>query len=87
MPTPQKVQEFEKAPETVIQAQEVVVQAQEVVSTQTEKFEKMKASLPKNKPINVIALRDGYYRKERKKVGDKFTIENSDKLGTWMKPY
>jgi len=38
----------------------------------------------KSKPIDVVATRDGYYKQERKKPGDKFTIEGEHQMGDWM---
>lgn len=51
-----------------------------------QQFKDLKDSLPEGEPINVVATRDGLYKRERKKVGDKFTIVDKDDLGTWMKP-
>lgn len=35
--------------------------------------------------VEVVAVRDGFYRNSRKKAGDLFMISNLDKAGSWMK--
>lgn len=37
------------------------------------------------KPIEVVALREGFVRSERKKEGDVFTVASMQKLGSWMR--
>lgn len=37
------------------------------------------------KEIEVVALRLGFYKQERKMEGDAFTVPSLDKVGTWMK--
>lgn len=56
------------------------------INSPREKFEKLKASLPEGKPINVIATADGFYQRSRRKKGDKFTITCKEEFGTWMTP-
>lgn len=36
-------------------------------------------------PINVVALRAGFYKRHRKVEGDKFTIDSEAQMGSWMK--
>lgn len=35
--------------------------------------------------INVIATRAGWYKRIRRAVGDKFTIDGQHQMGKWMK--
>lgn len=44
------------------------------------------AKYPDNKPLQVVALRAGFVDGVRRAEGDKFTIKNKSKLGSWMKP-
>ncbi len=37
------------------------------------------------KPIDVIALRDGFFKQIRRKENDKFQVPSMDKVGKWMK--
>ena len=39
----------------------------------------------KQKGIEVVALRSGFYKGSRRVEGDKFTVPSLDKVGTWMK--
>lgn len=39
----------------------------------------------KKEPIQVVALRAGFYGLVRRVEGDKFTIEGEHQLGDWMK--
>lgn len=38
-----------------------------------------------SKEIEVVALRLGFYKQERKMEGDSFTVPSLDKVGSWMK--
>lgn len=46
--------------------------------------EKVEKSADSGK-IHVIAIRAGYYKRERKPEGSKFTIDGEHQLGSWMK--
>lgn len=39
----------------------------------------------KQKGIEVVALRAGFYKGSRRVQGDKFVVSSLDKVGTWMK--
>lgn len=36
-------------------------------------------------PIEVVALRPGFYKHSRRETGDVFTVPRMEKVGTWMK--
>jgi hypothetical protein len=38
----------------------------------------------KSGPIEVVALRKGFFKNHRKKPGDNFKVDSFDQLGTWM---
>jgi hypothetical protein len=42
-------------------------------------------AVPPKKGIEVIALRPGFFQQQRKVEGDKFTVVDMSKVGTWMK--
>lgn len=36
-------------------------------------------------PCQVVALRKGFYKQVRRNIGDEFTCEKKEQLGSWMK--
>lgn len=47
--------------------------------------EEMPVPKPVERPVEVIAVRAGVFRRCRRGPGDKFTVPSFDLLGEWMK--
>lgn len=60
---------------------EAAVEAVEVAAVE----EQAPEAKPVDRPVEVVALRAGFYQRERKVEGDKFMVASMQKLGDWMK--
>jgi hypothetical protein len=50
-----------------------------------EMVEKPAAVSAEPKVIEVVAMRPGFFKQIRRKVGDKFVVSDMSKVGEWMK--